>query len=362
MRAGVASGVAVCAMHSWSTMAGPATTATRDREDMLVPQRYSERLGLIEPGQLQEAARAFDLGEVLDAYTPTGGLFGQNLVLSTTEGRFVLRGNPHGHVQLTKERRVAALIDARSSLPAPWPYRVCHDADLFGWTYAVMPCLPGTSGTELWQMTDEDGHTALARATGEALAMLHQATFGFFGPYDAQMDDFIAMDDFGDWALYRLDHWRNACRSVNALSTEAELYIDEVIDASAGALDEPFVPVLVHHDFKFGNLNFDAEGKGFAPTGVFDLFEAYIADGEEDIVRMLWTTDSDEQRREFTDAYTAHRPFRPGAPDRLALYALSDWLVIWEYGRRVGTWFEDAGFVDTARPVVDRARAMGARR
>ncbi len=75
--------------------------------------------------------------------------------------------------------------------------------------------------------------------------------------------------------------------------------------------------------------------------GVFDLFEAYLADGEEDLVRMLWQFNR-AQREAFVAAYKAHHPLRPGASDRLALYALSDWMVIWEYGKRVGQWFDDA--------------------
>jgi hygromycin-B 7''-O-kinase len=321
----------------------------------LVPQRFSERLGLIEPDQLQAAADRFGLGTVTDAEPAIGGLFGQNVFLTTSDGEFVLRGHPHGHVQLTKERRVARFIHDGSSLPAPWPYDVCDDAELFGWTYAIMPRLSGTNGGELWAMADDDGRIALAHAMGDALARLHEATSEFFGPYDAQLDDFIELDDFGDWALHRLEHWRAACRSVNALSTEAELYIDELVESCADALDEPFTPVLVHHDFKLNNVNFE-DGE---PSGVFDLFEAYLADGEEDIVRMLRTLD-DDQRAAYVDAYTAHSPLRPGASERLAIYALADWLVIWEYGKRHGIWFEDdATFVSRARPIVTAARAVG---
>src|SRR5438309_4492453 len=102
-----------------------------------------------------------DLGEVVDAYPLAGGLFGQNLGLETTEGRFVLRGNPHGHVQLLKERYVARYIDEHSSLPAPWPYEVCDDTEIFGWTFGVMPLMPGTSGEELRTTTDERGRIDL---------------------------------------------------------------------------------------------------------------------------------------------------------------------------------------------------------
>ena len=322
----------------------------------LEPKKYSERLGVIEPDQLFEVAERFDLGTLTDAAPAATGLFGQNIFLETSKGAFVLRGHPHGHVQLTKERVVASIIDERSSLPAPWPYEICDETETFGWTYAIMPRLDGECGTALWEVADDEGKLDLAAAHGEALALLHEATNPFFGPYDAQMDGFVAMEDFTDWTLHRIEHWRRACRAVNALSTEAERYLDELIERHAHALAEPFVPVLVHHDFTLGNVNFDADG--FDPSGVFDLMEAYFGDPEEDIVRMLWQLDK-TQRRTFVDEYLAGETFRPGAADRLALYAVCDWLVIWEYGCRVGGWFEDASFTERAAKIVRNAQAIG---
>jgi hygromycin-B 7''-O-kinase len=328
---------------------------------LLEPRKYSERLGVIDPGQLFEVAEMFELGDVLSAEAMAGGLFGQNLALETTEGSFVLRGNPHGHAQLTKEQRVAEFIDQESSLPAPWPYEIAEDREIFGWTFAIMPRLPGESGEAIRENADDGERIQLARATGEALARLHEAESDFFGPYDAQLDDFIEMDSFPDWALHRFEHWRNACRSVNALSTEAELYLDELVEQCAPALAVPFTPVLVHHDFKPGNLNFERAGNGFEPSGVFDLMEAYIGDGEEDVVRMLWSVDPPE-RQAFVRAYTDAYPFREGAADRLALYAVCDWMVMWEYGRRHGIWFEDTTFMESVGPIVANARAVASSR
>jgi hygromycin-B 7''-O-kinase len=324
---------------------------------MLEPLKYSERLGVIDPGQLFEVADLFDLGDVTEAYPLAGGIFGQNLALVTSHGRFVLRGNPHGHVQLVKERFIAQFIHEHSSLPVAWPYEVSEDTEIFGWTFAIMPLLPGTMGEELLLTSDDDGRLDLADATGEALAMLHEAEAEFPGPWDAQIGGFIEMDDFADWTLHRLDHWRNACRAVNALSTEAELYIDELIEQNAPALNEPFTPVLVHHDFKYGNLNFDPDT--YEATGVFDLFEAYLGDGEEDLVRMLWLVRDDAERRAFVTAYTENWPLRPGAAERLTLYALADRLVIWEYGKRHGIWFEETTFLEDIRPIIANARAIG---
>ena len=325
----------------------------------LEPRKYSDRLGMIDADQLQAVADEFGLGHVANAEPAPGGLFGQIVLITTTDGKYAMRGNPHGHAQLTKERRVAQLIHERSSLPAPWPYHVSENTELFGWTYALMPKLPGTTGSQLWNTGHEEQRIALATAFGQALGRLHEATSPFFGPYDAGLDDFIEMDDFPDWALHRLDACRNKGRSADALPMEAEQFIDTLIEECAPALAEPFEPVLIHHDFTLGNLNLKKSGSGFAATGVFDLFEAYLGDGEEDIVRMLRDVRSYEQRQAFADAYTAHRPLRPGASERLALYALADFLVIWEYGKRNGVWFEDIAFLDAVRPIIANARAIG---
>lgn len=323
----------------------------------LEPKRYSERLGVIEPEQLYEVAERFDLGDVTDAEPAAEGLFGQNVFLTTTSGRYVLRGNPHGHVQLTKERHVARFIHEHSSLPAPWPYEVCDDPELFGWTYAVMPMLPGVSGERLWADADEEERLDIAAACGEALARLHESTTPFFGPYDGQMDAFVEMEDFTDWWLHRFEHWRRMARAVNSLSTDAERFIDDLLERNIPALVEPFDPVLVHHDFKPGNLNLDPDD-AYEPTGVFDLFEAYLADGEEDLVRMLWVVKTDEERAAFIDEYVAYRPFRRGAAERLELYALSDWMVIWEYGKRHGQWFGEETFVESMQPILANARKI----
>jgi fructosamine-3-kinase len=73
---------------------------------------------------------------------------------------------------------------------------------------------------------------------------------------------------------------------------------------------------------------------------------------------MLWLVDTDAERRAFVEAYVDSWPLRPGAEQRLTLYALSDWLVVWAYGKRHGTWVEDASFLDRIGPIVANARTV----
>lgn len=160
------------------------------------PKTYSERLGSIDDEQLQRACDLFDLGALRGASPATAGLWGQNILIETARGEFVLRGNPQDPEQFAREEVVAGVIHAGSSLPVPWPYWVCDDLELFGWPFAIMPRLPGMMGSTLWEMADDPGKLGLAAAHGRALSRLHEAGFDAPGPFDAQARRFVAIDHF----------------------------------------------------------------------------------------------------------------------------------------------------------------------
>jgi aminoglycoside phosphotransferase (APT) family kinase protein len=316
---------------------------------------YSERLGVITAAQLQRACDHMGLGALIAAEPASAGQWGQNIFLTTAAGEYVLRGNPQPAEQLARERAVAAAVNERSSLAAPWPYELSADIEIFGWPYAVMPVLPGTMGATFWDDADDDGRIDLARAHGQALARLHEATFVSPGPYDADADAFVAVDDFAMWTLQRLGSLRERCRSIDALGPDDARYIDQLIDSCSPALAEPFVPVVVHHDFSLANTNYELIGGRYQVTGVFDLGEAHIGDGDEDLVRFLFRRRR-AQREAFVESYAAVHPFRAGAEARLQLYALADVLVMWEVSRRTTNWFGHASFMEIAVPVIENAR------
>ena len=318
-------------------------------------RRYSDRLGTIANAQLQQACDTFDLGLLESAEPASAGLWGQNILLSTTAGEFVLRGHPQPPHQFAKERAVAAAINARSSLPVPWPYHLSNDTELFGWPYAILPHLTGTMGSTLWDMADDTAKVELAAAHGAALAELHQARFDGPGPYDPQQGAFVRIADYRAWTLDRIELLRTRCHDIDALTPDDQRYIDRTIESCADALTEPLTAMLVHHDFSLANTNYELIDRHYRATGVFDLGEAHLGDGEEDLVRFLFRRRRD-QRVAFIKAYTAQHPFRAGAGDRVTLYALADLLFMWEVSQRTTHWFADASFVGTAQPTLDRAR------
>ena len=322
------------------------------------PERrvYSEALGAIDGEQLQRACDLFDLGVVTKAEPASAGLWGQNVLLSTTTGELVLRGRPQPPWQLEKEQLVATEISRQSTLPVPSPYLVSDDLDVFGWPFALMPRLAGTMGAQIWEAADDASKLELAAAHGRALAQLHEATFDMPGPYDPTTNAFVPVEDFQRWTLERIDALRARCRDIDALSAEAERFIDEVVASCSAALTEHLAPVLVHHDFSLANTNYESAGSGYGATGLFDLGEAHIGDGEEDLVRFLFRRKRQE-RAAFISSYTNERPLRAGAGDRLSLYAIADLLFMWEVSHRVTSWFGDATFVETVSPFLGILRS-----
>ena len=105
----------------------------------------------------------------------------------------------------------------------------------------------------------------------------------------------------------------------------------------------------------------DAEREGrWRVTGVFDVGEMYIGDGEYDLARLgcWYSRKSPAILRAFIDTYAAARPLREGFADRIALYVLVDRLIFWEFGQRNKMWFNDGVTLRAfAEPFVQMALA-----
>jgi hygromycin-B 7''-O-kinase len=301
-------------------------------------RHYSERLGRLTGEQLQAALDRFDLGRLLAAEPAAAGLFGQNILLTSTKGEWVLRGAPHFDCQLAKERFFAHFIHRRTDVPAPWPYQIETSPELFGWSFAIMPRLPTIV------VPDEPKPQAeLARAMGDALARLHEPAFEAAGAYDLTLDGIRPRgSSHADHVRAQARTWLELCQSHSEATPETDVdWALEFVEQRRGALEEPFVPRYVHHDYKMNNVAALSDADGLRISGVFDLMEGYVGHPEEDLVRQLGqhATSRPESMRPFIEAYAHHRPFQPGARARLQVYWLFDFVVVWEYGQRNRCWF-----------------------
>lgn len=287
----------------------------------------------------------------MEAVPIASGLFGQNVFVTSDTGRYVLRGCPHYDWQFPKERFIARLLHERTEVPVAWPYLLDERADIFGWSYALMPRMPG------WGLPDRpigDGlgprdRRGVARALGENLALTHALTWPFAGDYDLRTD---TIEPFvGGYTSYIVDGLRHdlAASRAHSRHTTAEdvEWVEGIIAEALDAAWESGPARLVMRDYKAGNLTLtrtDETAGAWRVSGVFDLMEAHFGDAEADLSRPIAVyveAGRPYLAREFLVSYRRTHLAPRDAATRFKLYMLRDRLIIWEYLRRpVNKWRE----------------------
>ncbi len=269
-------------------------------------------------------------------------------MLRATSGDWVLRGSPHSLRQFPSERCYSRLIHERADTEAPWPYLLDLSTDLFGWSYALMPRIPGVPLNDPDLPKTPEARIERARALGEHLGRLQSATWEQPGDFHYETDAIGPLSQpYPAWFEARLRSWLAQCLAAtaenSATTPEDVAWVESVIESGRDALAEPFEPVLVHTDYAEGNVVGEQGADGrWRVNGVFDLAESYIGDGEYDLARTgVWYQQQlgTEGLRAFVGAYAAQYPLRLGYQERFALHALTDRLIFWEYGQRNKIWF-----------------------
>jgi aminoglycoside phosphotransferase (APT) family kinase protein len=277
----------------------------------------------------------FELGEFVNATPVSGGLFGQNVFVTSTQGEYVLRGTPHYSWQFPKEQFGAALLHEYTQVPVAYPY-------------LLIPRLYGFNPTDS-QVTSSD-QLDIARVLGENLAQLHALTWPFAGDYDLVSNTIQPFSGgFAQWIVADIRRWLASARENGPVTTDDDVrWTERVIDEMQAALAVAFQPCFVMNDYNPGNMLVNRVQDTWQVTGLFDLMEYYFGDGEADLMRSIaiyldrGQPHGQQLVHAFATAYLEHRPARPGFAERYTLYMLRDRLIAWEYGTRPGiNWFPE---------------------
>jgi len=329
---------------------------------MAEPQQCSARLGIIAPGRFQAALDRFGLGTFITAAPITGGLFGQNVFVTSTVGEWVLRGDPHHPWQFPKERFFARLIPEHTDVPVPWPYLLDTDRTIFGWEYILMPRMPGlqTSDPAVRAALSRQDHLGIAAALGKTLAQLHDFEWPHHGEYELESDGIVPHPR--SWSAHvaaEIQEWLEQARAVSDRTPKGNVaWAHAVIAAGRDALDVPFSASILLHDYNYNNSVATRGGDAWRITGVFDLMEAAVGDGERDLCRQtaMYLSQTPGLARAFVQAYLRDRRSRPGFAERLSVYLLGERIIVWGYGQRhpeLEWWDRRLTFREWAEPFLN---------
>jgi len=298
---------------------------------------YSQRLGMITTDQFQAALDRLDLGRLLHAEPIPFGLSKRNVFLTTTKGEYVFRGAPHYPHQFASEHFFAQKLHEQTSVPIPWPYLFDPSNDIFGWSYAIMPRMPGLQlvDPKVKANLSREDRIEIACAMGENLAHMQELTWEFPGQYYAKTDTLQPFEvKYSQRIITRIRDNLARSRQYSDRTTPADAdWVEELISLAKNAFDDSFEPCFVMQDYKEDNVVVECLEGLWRISGVFDLTHAHIGDGEADIsCAVAQYLDEDPKLAcEFVQAYFGTKVPRAGLPSRYPIYMLDNRLRVWEF-------------------------------
>ncbi len=301
--------------------------------------KYSSRLGEITDLQLQKALDTFDLGKLQTSSAIKTGLFGQNLFLSSTKGKYVLRGKPHYDWQFPTEKFFVEHLHAATQSPVPYPYHHSQDKSIFGWEFILMPQMPGDTFTNQLRepiLTEQD-RLDIAAMQGKMLSTLQKLRFQSAGKFD------LETSDIKPFSIPLIDHMAEnimnrmqLAQNYNKMTTAADIQFTAQIIASASEFMTAFEPVCVMQDYKSENMTYTKINDKWQVTGIFDFMESYSGHPEADLARtycIYKQIGATHLAETFISSY-----FEGEIPtdfyQRLPFFILHDRSIIWEWNQR----------------------------
>ena len=306
-------------------------------EAAMVIREYSNRLGKISDEQLQRALSHFELGTFLHAEPIPFGLFGQNLFVTSTTGEFVLRGCPHYDWQFPTEKFFIEQLHEKTRVPVPHPYLLHPSAEIFGWSFVIMPKMPGLqlADSQVTAGLSMNERRGIARALAAMLVEIQTVTWEHAGRFQIATQVIEPMQqDYRSWIVQRVRELLLQAQGYNANTTAADsAWVENIISKTARACLAPYETCLVLEDYKEPNVVVTQDQTEWRVSGVFDFMSAHFGDGEADLARQTGTylREKPELADEFVHYYLDHKVVQLGFGKRQQLYMLYDSLLIWSF-------------------------------
>jgi hygromycin-B 7''-O-kinase len=303
-------------------------------------REYSKRLGDISPDQFQAALERLGLGDFVRAETVSSGLFGQNVFVTSTKGRFVLRGAPHYPWQFPTEQFFVEKMHQQTQVPVPYPYILERSDDVFGWSFAIMPRMEGVSlmGEAVTAELTAEDRLAIARAMAQTLLKMQALMWDHAGKYDPETGGVQPFEGgYRAWVVECIRAKMSESSSYNDHTTDSDVrWAESIVAEAMPVFDSPYRPCVVHADFGEHNVVVQRAEGGWQVGGVFDWMTAHFGDGAADLSLSvtMYLEREPALADTFVQAYLEHKPARFGFVELQQLYMLNLKLSFWEYWQR----------------------------
>jgi hygromycin-B 7''-O-kinase len=326
-------------------------------------QEYSKRLGQISQEQFQAALTRLHLGDFVKAEPIPVGLFGQNVFLTSSKGEFVFRGAPHYPWQFPTEQFMVNQLHEQTGVPVPFPYLLEPTCDIFGWSFVIMPRMPGRQVQDKSEPSSLSFHDRLeiACALARTLVEIQRLTWECAGKYDIDTGTVKPFQKgYREWIVDNIREKVAAAQGYNDHTTPSDVeWIESVIAKVMPVLHLDYQPCVVVGDYgEHNTVVLQTEGRWHI-SGVFDLMTAHFGDGQADLSLQVtaYLKENEPLADAFVGEYLRWKPMQPGFVELQQLYMLDLTMSFWRYWQKHQNGIpgeqEPLSFEQWARPSVD---------
>lgn len=325
----------------------------------------SNKLGVITTARLQQMLDRFSLGKLISSKTTENGAMGQTMFVSSTEGDFVLKGNPLYPGQLVEEKYFVENIHKRTNIAVPKPFIIDESREIFGWSYALMPCLAGEHMNA--QQFEEKDKLEVASLLARTLTEFHTWKVDQFGELDPKKLTVRPFKDtYTGWLYNRIRFWLEDARKYSVITSEDIAWVKMLLESSRDAFEKLSSPTFVMGDFKPGNFLLDSGANGWKVSGVFDFTNAYFGDPLSDLIKMITIyIDNEEEdvEKHFLSVYlngVDGFDSKAGIKQRISVHMLQQRTLDWGCAKAMGmvSWDDELSFSSWAGRYTEVAASL----
>ncbi|WP_454192801.1 phosphotransferase family protein [Paenibacillus sp. Marseille-Q7038] len=286
---------------------------------------------------IQKMLSRWDLG-TLHSYKPTEhGVMKQTLFIHTSTGDYVFKGNPLYPGQWEEEQFMIQQLKQHTKAPVPTPYVIDSAEDLFGYSYVIMPLLPGVHYHDLDKLTlSEAKHKLILSKLAAALHELHTWKTMIAGEYDPETEDIRSFEQgFYPFFEQQILYWLEDARKYSPIEDADINWVREKISVAASSFYDIDTYSFVMGDYKSENILIQQNEGEWEVSGIIDFTTAYFGDPLADVVKftnqLLWKGQQ-KKARFFLSSYLQNADL-PSTPydisSRLSIHFLYSLILRW---------------------------------